>query len=125
MKRKVLLLMAIAPLLCGCSWIFGPQITGRWEGIANVEMYGPGRIDPIEIILVLAEDHGIITGTLRCPAVYMDPADVTGTLSGWDVEFESTILGDVSFEGTVHKRTMRGTCTYHGVTDIWEATRGD
>jgi len=125
MKRKVLLLVVAVSLLCGCSWIFGPQITGRWEGVAELAMTNPTVPRTTEIVLVLAEDERIITGTLQCPEFYMDPEDVMGTLFGWEVEFESTILGNVTFKGTIHGRTMSGTCTYHGVTDAWEATRVD
>ncbi|GEM_PF-5657587 len=62
-------------------------------------MMAPAATRTTEIVLVLSEDHGVITGTLRCPEFYLGPAADAGTLSGRHVEFESTILGNVTFEG--------------------------
>jgi len=123
MKKRAFVLMLVVGALCGCSWLLGPQLSGRWEGAAELAMTDPTATRTTEIVLVLVEDHGVVTGTLRCPEFFMDPADVTGTLSGRHVELESTILGDVTFTGEVHGDTMSGTCTYHGFTDSWEVTR--
>jgi len=88
-------------------------------------MTDPERTRPTDILLLLTETDGVVTGTFRCVDYYMDAADVTGTLSGAHLEIESTILGPVTFEGDVRDQTITGTCTYSGATDVWEVTRVD
>ena len=112
--------------LCGCAWITGPQISGRWEGTAALEMMPDPK--PYEIVLNLTEVDGVITGTLRCPQfIYNPPVDLTGSLVGSHVELTGTLMGEpLILEGEVHRQTMAGTSSHRGHSSgTWEVTRVD
>ena len=113
-------------LLSACTLLSPPQVSGRWEGTARLNMTGDGP-EPCEIVLTLAETDGVITGTLRLwtSATYYHVIDLTGSLDGRHVEMTCDFLDTMTFEGEVQGRTMSGTCTTHGETDTWEVTRVD
>jgi hypothetical protein len=126
MKCRVAAAMVLGCLLLwGCAWITGPQVSGRWEGTAVLEM----TPDPesCEIVLNLTEADGIITGTLRCPEfIGLPPADLTGSLAGSHVELTGSLMGSpLALEGEVHRGTIAGTSTHRGHSGPWEVTRAD
>jgi len=111
-------------LLGGCAWITGPQVSGRWEGTAVLEMTPDP--EPYEIVLDLTEADGVITGTLRCPEFYaMLPVDLTGSLTGTHVEITGSLMAaPLILEGEVHRQTMAGTSSHRGRNSgTWEVTR--
>jgi len=122
MKRRVLavVLLCVATLY-GCALLSPPEVSGRWEGTATLKMTPDGP-KPYEIVLVLAETSGEITGTFRL-VMYYEVVDVTGSLVGRHVEMTCWLLDTITLVGEVHGRTMTGTCTSHGVADTWEVTR--
>ena len=123
LRQRVLAVTLLCLLpLCGCAWLAPPEVSGRWEGAATLKMTPDGP-EPYEIVFVLAESAGVITGTLRVGA-WPTAADVTGSLVGRHVEMTCPLF-DILYEGEVHGRTMSGTCTCHEVPDTWEVTRVD
>ena len=113
-------------VLCGYAWIMGPQVSGRWEGTAVVEMGMDPK--PEEIVLNLTETDGVITGTLRCVEHWaLPPTEVTGSLTGSHVELTGSLMGSpLILEGEVHRGTMAGTSSHRGHSSgTWEVTRVD
>ena len=127
MKRWVAAGVTLCCLvLFGCAWITGPEVSGRWEGTAVLEMTPDPT--PCEIVLNLTEADGVITGTLRCPEFYaMLPIDVGGSLTGSHVEITGTLMGaPLILDGEVHRGTMVGTSSHRGHSSgTWEVTRVD
>ena len=128
MKKNVFsaVILCLA-LLCGCSLLFGPRISGRWEGTASFEL-NPDGPEPHEIVLVISESGDTITGTLQWFTLYdlSHTTDVTGACAGRHVKISGLVHGlALTLEGEVDDGTMAGTCTFHGKTDTWEVTRVD
>lgn len=123
MNRRALLAMVASLLvLFGCTQVFQASLTGRWEGTARLNFI---YVKPCQIVLMLVETNGVLTGTLEYIHDYgSELVEITGTHSGRNVEIRLVLYGlEMVLEGLVDRRTIAGTCTWRGVTDAWEVSR--
>jgi len=126
MKARVLVatLLSLA-LLCGCALLQGPDATGRWEGTATFEL-SPVGPQPRQIVLILNDMEGAVTGTLTWFEAYDTSlvTDVAGIRTRSNIEISGTVHGLLmTLEGKLHRRAMVGTCTFRGATSAWAVTR--
>lgn len=94
--------------------------TGSWSGTFESRVYGIS--DTFEA--VIADDNGVLSGTISVPYIGMTNAGLTGIVEGSAITF-GDIDNQITFTGTISETgAASGTYVYLSVDNgNWEATR--
>jgi hypothetical protein len=103
-------------------------IGGRWVGDETIT-YAGGCVGKDQIVLYVAENGGLVTGTLaftvadcRCCAAGQGASPLSGALNGTTLQF-STSAG-LSYSATIAGTRLEGSLAgAGGVTGTWRAER--
>ena len=114
MSRRLLLTVALSPVVATLAVAAQTDVTGTWNFAVELDV-GAG-----EPTFVFTQEGETLTGTYQSP---FGEADVTGTVTDNEIEFRfSTQGGEAVYTGTIDGDMMKGACDYGIVGEgTWEA----
>ena len=116
MSRFLRLAGFCVALVLGATPAIAQDVSGTWEFDVELDVGGGSPT------FVFQQDGETLSGTYQ--GTFGD-ADVTGTVSGNDIEFTFEVQGaTATYTGTISGDTMEGSCDYGGVgSGTWQAEK--